>query len=90
MVEAWLEQASDAQILRAAVGQSPSLADVIRMVHPKPVTAERQALYAYLMSPAARAVFARHLPPHPHLARLHAQRAILGGIGRQFVDGKPE
>ena len=49
LVQAWLNQASDAQILRAAVGQSPSLADVIRMVHPKPATAERAALYAYLI-----------------------------------------
>lgn len=49
LVQAWLNQATDAQILRAAVGQSPSLADVIRMVHPKPASAERQALYAYLI-----------------------------------------
>ncbi|MEQ1698344.1 MAG: RNA-binding protein, partial [Hyphomicrobiaceae bacterium] len=49
MIEAWLAQASDAQIIAASVGQSPSLADVIRMVHPKPATAERKALYAYLI-----------------------------------------
>ena len=49
LVETWLNQASDAQILRAAVGQSPSLADVIRMVHPKPASAARRALYAYLI-----------------------------------------
>jgi 60 kDa SS-A/Ro ribonucleoprotein len=44
-----LSQATDRQILNAAVGQSPSLADVIRMVHPKPASAERNALYAYLI-----------------------------------------
>jgi 60 kDa SS-A/Ro ribonucleoprotein len=49
LVEAWLNQASDRQIVNASVGQSPSLADVIRMVHPKPATAERKALYAYLI-----------------------------------------
>jgi 60 kDa SS-A/Ro ribonucleoprotein len=49
LVAGWLNAASDAQILRAAVGQQPSLADVIRMVHPKPATAERTALYAYLI-----------------------------------------
>jgi 60 kDa SS-A/Ro ribonucleoprotein len=49
LVQSWLNQASDRQILNAAVGQSPSLADVIRMVHPKPATAERKALYAYLI-----------------------------------------
>ncbi len=49
LVQAWLNAATDAQLIRAAVGQSPSLADVIRMVHPKPATAERKALYAYLI-----------------------------------------
>lgn len=47
MVQAWLERASMEQILRAMVGNDPSLADVIRMVHPKPATAERKALYAW-------------------------------------------
>jgi len=30
------------------VGQSPSLGDVIKMVHPKPDSVERAALYGYL------------------------------------------
>jgi 60 kDa SS-A/Ro ribonucleoprotein len=49
MVRRWLEQASDVEIMRAAVGQDPSLADVIRMVHPKPADAGREALYAWLI-----------------------------------------
>jgi 60 kDa SS-A/Ro ribonucleoprotein len=49
MLQAWLNQATDAQLLRAAVGQSPSLADTIRMVHPTPTSAERAAFYAYLI-----------------------------------------
>lgn len=49
MIQAWLEQASDVEIMRAAVGTEPSLADVIRMVHPKPASAARAALYGYLI-----------------------------------------
>ncbi|UXI67834.1 RNA-binding protein [Tahibacter amnicola] len=49
LVRQWLERASVDQILAAAVGQSPSLADVIRMVHPRPQDAEREALYAWLI-----------------------------------------
>lgn len=49
MVEAWLNGATDRQILQASIGQSPSLADVIKMVHPKPAHAERRALYAWLI-----------------------------------------
>ncbi|KQR79267.1 RNA-binding protein [Rhizobium sp. Leaf341] len=47
LVQAWLERASTEQILRAMVGNDPSLADVIRMVHPKPASEERRALYAW-------------------------------------------
>jgi len=46
----WLETASDVEIMRAAVGQAPSLADVIKMVHPKPKSKEREALYGYLIA----------------------------------------
>lgn len=48
-VQAWLETASDAKIMHAAVGNDPSLADVIKMVHPKPAEASREALYAWLI-----------------------------------------
>lgn len=48
-VAKWLEEASDIEIMRAAVGQDPSLGDVIRMVHPKPKSKEREALYGYLI-----------------------------------------
>ncbi len=49
MVQAWLNTASDKALLAASVGQSPSIADVIRMVHPNPVSAERDAFFAWLI-----------------------------------------
>ena len=49
LVQAWLNRASDDALLRASVGNSPALADIIRMVHPKPVTAEREAFFAWLL-----------------------------------------
>lgn len=57
MVQAWLERASTEQILRAMVGNDPSLADVIKMVHPKPASEERRALYAWAIG-----------RPHDHAA----------------------
>jgi len=53
MVQGWLNAASDPQLLAASVGNDPSLADVIRMVHPKPETAERAAFYAWLIGKPA-------------------------------------
>jgi 60 kDa SS-A/Ro ribonucleoprotein len=47
-VRRWLDQRTDAALFAASVGNAPSLADVIKMVHPKPSTREREALYGYL------------------------------------------
>lgn len=49
LVRQWLDQASVDTIINAAIGQRPSLRDVIRMVHPKPANAEREALYAWVV-----------------------------------------
>jgi 60 kDa SS-A/Ro ribonucleoprotein len=49
LVQSWFDRKSDDQIFRASVGNDPSLADVIRMVHPRPATASRAALFGYLI-----------------------------------------
>jgi len=48
-VTTWLDTRTDEQLFRASVGQDPSLADVVRMVHPKPASAARSAFYAWLL-----------------------------------------
>ena len=45
----WLENRTDEQLFSGSVGNDPSLADVIKMVHPKPQSTSREALYAYLI-----------------------------------------
>lgn len=49
MIQRWLNKASDHQLLRAAIGNDPSLADVIKMVHPKPASQSREAMFAWLI-----------------------------------------
>jgi 60 kDa SS-A/Ro ribonucleoprotein len=48
-VRRWLDQRTDAALFAASVGNAPSLVDVVKMVHPKPSTRAREALYGYLM-----------------------------------------
>jgi 60 kDa SS-A/Ro ribonucleoprotein len=50
MVETWLNTSSDAKLIDAAVGANPSLRDILRMVHPKPTSAEREALFAWVLN----------------------------------------
>ncbi|HEX8116197.1 MAG TPA: hypothetical protein VF521_02925, partial [Pyrinomonadaceae bacterium] len=49
LVREWLDARGAEAVFRASVGQSPSLADIVKMVHPKPRDAEREALYGYLV-----------------------------------------
>ena len=49
LVLEWFGKRSDEQIFKSSVGSAPSLADVIKMVHPKPSTKSRDALFGYLI-----------------------------------------
>ena len=50
LMQTWLLTATEKQLLNAAIGNSPSLADVVKMVHPKPREAWRAAWFAWLIS----------------------------------------
>ena len=60
MVQAWLNSASEQALLAASVGNAPSLADVVKMVHPKPQEAWRAAFFAWLVGKPYQAA---DLPP---------------------------
>jgi len=45
----WFDSRTDEQVFSNSIGNDPSIADVIKMVHPTPKTASRRALYGYLL-----------------------------------------
>jgi 60 kDa SS-A/Ro ribonucleoprotein len=49
LVREWLAGRREEAIFTSSTGQSPSLADILKMVHPKPATPVREAFYAYLL-----------------------------------------
>ena len=49
LVTQWLERVSIRDLMAAATGTSPSLADIVRMVHPSPADATRRAFYGWLI-----------------------------------------
>ncbi|MEO7178119.1 MAG: RNA-binding protein, partial [Allosphingosinicella sp.] len=49
LVQQWLERASMRALMHAATGNDPSLADIVRMVHPRPADEARKAFYAWLI-----------------------------------------
>ncbi len=48
-VRQWIEKRSDERLLNDTVGNSPSLADVIRLVRPVPKNKTREAFYAWIL-----------------------------------------
>jgi 60 kDa SS-A/Ro ribonucleoprotein len=49
LVREWLDRASTERLMSAAIGERPSLADIVRMAHPRPQDAAREAFYAWLL-----------------------------------------
>lgn len=60
LIQQWLNTASEQQLLNAAIGTQPSLADVIKMVHPKPDEIWREAFFAWVI---AKPYELENLPP---------------------------
>ncbi|HVX86756.1 MAG TPA: RNA-binding protein [Phycisphaerae bacterium] len=60
LVQRWIDSRTSEQLFLGSVGNDPSLADIIKMVHPKPATKAREALFAYLIG---RECDASLLPP---------------------------
>lgn len=49
LIQDWLTNASTITLLNASIGNNPSLADVVKMVHPQPKDAEQVAIFAWLI-----------------------------------------
>lgn len=49
LVQDYLNSLTDDQLFKADVGNDPSLQDIIKLVHPKPMNKQRSALYGYLL-----------------------------------------
>ncbi len=60
LINAWFDARSDEAVFKDSVGQTPTFADIVKMIHPKPQTASRAALYGYFIG---REFDAAALPP---------------------------
>ncbi|EOX8516787.1 vWA domain-containing protein [Salmonella enterica] len=49
LVQRWLQEASEDRLLQASVGNVPSLADIVKMVHPRPQALWQEAFFAWLI-----------------------------------------
>ena len=49
LVREWFENRKAEAIFKQSVGQTPSFADILKMIHPKPKDAEKEALYGWFI-----------------------------------------
>lgn len=49
LIKNWLAERSGDELFRGSVGQSPSLGDVVKLVHPKPESKTKEAFYGWLL-----------------------------------------
>jgi 60 kDa SS-A/Ro ribonucleoprotein len=49
LVREWLDARDPVSLFKANVGQDPSLADIVKMVHPRPKDANHAALFSYFI-----------------------------------------
>src|SRR5215471_5477847 len=49
LVREWLASRDEDALFSSSAGQHPSLADVVKMVHPKPASPKREAFYGYML-----------------------------------------
>jgi len=49
IIKKWLNDASDERLIKAYIGNDPSLADIIKMVHPKAITEAKNQLFKWVM-----------------------------------------
>jgi 60 kDa SS-A/Ro ribonucleoprotein len=49
LVQAWFAAHDEETIFRSSTGASPSVADILKMVHPKPSSKTREAFYGYMI-----------------------------------------
>lgn len=49
LVSEWLASRDEDVLFSSSAGQSPSLSDIVKMVHPKPAGPTRQAFYGYML-----------------------------------------
>ena len=49
LVREWLAARDEDVLFRGSVGADPSMADILKMVHPKPANSRREAFYGYML-----------------------------------------
>lgn len=77
LVRKWFADHTAASIFHQSIGNDPTLGEVIKWAHPKPDTAEKAALYAYLQGVEVVTVDGRKFFRTPYLDRVTKEQRYL-------------
>jgi len=77
-IQNWLASRTEEQLFNAVVGNDPSLADIVKMVHPRGKTVARSNFYRYLIGKELTAAQRKTLPAN---VRAYEKFKAGGGVG---------
>lgn len=77
LVKKWFANRSAASIFHQSIGNDPTIGQVINWSHPKPETAEKAALYAYLKGAEVKTIDGRKVFRTPYLDRVTNEQKYL-------------
>lgn len=91
LIRQWLHAQTPEGLFRQSVGQAPSIADILRMVHTKPSTQYEEATWGYLLG--KEKVNREFLPPlvlgFEHFKRNHETTALMPRVPFQMLTALP-
>jgi 60 kDa SS-A/Ro ribonucleoprotein len=87
MIAHWLRARRPESLLRDTVGEKPSIADVIKMAHPRPASPEQEAFWRYLLGKELKEGQRELLPPAVlQYERFKAERGEVPDVDFRMLD----
>lgn len=87
LIRNWFDARTEQQIFNMSIGNNPSMADVVKMVHPTPKTPQREALYGYLIGkPYDESQLPQAIVEYIHLLKTGVdENAVVPDVPFQFL-----
>ena len=87
LIRNWFDARTEQQIFNSSIGNNPSMADVVKMVHPTPKTPQREAMFGYLIGkPYDESQLPQAIVEYIHLLKTGVdENAVVPDVPFQFL-----
>lgn len=87
LIRNWFDARTEQQFFNSSIGNNPSMADVVKMVHPTPKTPQREAMFGYLIGkPYDESQLPQAVVEYIHLLKTGVdENAVVPDVPFQFL-----